>query len=325
MSGTIPDSRYTRRTNMAVGDTGIASLLQSPDVQSALKNVIANNLGDTSMADTSGTTGLGGALGAVLIGALLPRLVGNNGLGVDGVNGFNNHNQLTAADVTTQVGALLSMQDINEVKRDVFQAQAATAAEIATANLSSTTNTLQAEIANLQGQGLLAASIAENRYVMSNEVHEGTANVVAAIDNAAANSLAVTNALAASLAAGHAAIQAGIADSKYATLVAVNNDGDKTRALIEAINLADLNRQITIADNRITELLGDRRTVDSGITVTNNINQNQLQQQQQQQFANINTQLACLASELQRNTQSTVNLGTMTGTAQTANNTRVSG
>lgn len=296
---------------MAVETPSIASILQNVD----LKSLLGDNM-------TSTDTGLGGGmLGAVLIGALLPRLVGN-GLGVDGVAG---NNVLTAADVTTQVGALLNMQDINEVKRDVFQAQAAVASDIAASSLVNTTNTLQAEIANLQGQGVLAAAIAENRYVMSNEGHENASDVIANATANAASALATTNALSAALSAGHSAIQAQVADSKYATLIAVNSDGDKTRALIESINLASLNRQIIVADNRITELLGDRRTVDSGITVTNNINQNQLQQQQQQQFQNINTTLGILCSEMQRNTQSTINLGTMTGTTQTAANTRVSG
>lgn len=294
---------------MAVSSPDLASLLQNVDLKSILG-------GDMASTDT----GLGGGmLGAVLIGALLPRLVGN-GLGVDGVAG----NVLTAADVTTQVGALLSMQDINEVKRDVFQAQAATAAEIASATLSTTTNTLQSEIANLQGQAAILAGISDVKYTVSNEGHENAASIVANANANASNQLAVSNTLATSLAAGHAALSAQAADSKYATLVAINQDGDKTRALIESINLASLNRQIIVADNRITELLGDRRTVDSGITVTNNINQNQLQQQQQQQFQNINTTLGILCSEMQRNTQSTINLGTMNGTTQSAANTRVS-
>jgi len=273
------------------------------------------------MTDTSGN--LGSAAAGGFIGSAFSRLLTGNGInGIDGT--LAGHNVLTAADVTTQVGALLSMQDINEVKRDVWQAQAQTNLRIGEASTAEQIGTLNSEIANLQGQSGILAAVNEVKFTTANEVASGAAAVVANANMNASSALATTNALAASLAAGHAAIQAGIADSKYATLVAINADGDQTRALIQSINNADLNRQITVADNRIAELLGDRRTVDSGVTVTNNINQNQLQQQQQQQFTNINTSLACLAAELQRNTQSTVNLGTMVGTTQTASNTRVS-
>jgi len=105
----------------------------------------------------------------------------------------------------------------------------------------------------------------------------------------------------------------------------VNNDGEKTRALIQSIETANLNRQIVIAENKITELTHERSITSAGVNVTNNINQNQLQQQQQQQAFTTNGLLQQLIAE-QRVTQGVLNIGsgTVSGNSQTAANTKVS-
>ena len=105
----------------------------------------------------------------------------------------------------------------------------------------------------------------------------------------------------------------------------ITNDGDKTRALIQSIETANLNRELAVAQAQLGELRNEGRIRDSSVNVTNNINQNQLQTQMQQQIGVLTTAVSTLLGEVQRNTQSVVNLGTMTGNAQTANNTRVNG
>lgn len=115
-------------------------------------------------------------------------------------------------------------------------------------------------------------------------------------------------------------VNTNIMESKYELSRDITNDGEKTRALITANMVTDLNNQL--ADLRV-----QRAIADNGVTVTNNINQTQAQQQQQQQLGFVVNALSGVVAELQRNTQSVVNLGTMSGSAgtQTANNTRVNG
>jgi hypothetical protein len=115
-------------------------------------------------------------------------------------------------------------------------------------------------------------------------------------------------------------VNTNIMESKYELSRDITADGEKTRALITANMVTDLNNQL--ADLRV-----QRAIADNGVTVTNNINQNQAQQQQQQQLGFVVNALSGVVAELQRNTQSVVNLGTMSGSAgsQTANNTRVNG
>jgi len=112
-------------------------------------------------------------------------------------------------------------------------------------------------------------------------------------------------------------VNTNIMESKYEIAQTITNDGDKTRALITANMVTELNNQI--ADLRT------QRAVDSGnVTVTNNINQNQLQMQQQQQLVTTNGLLQQLLAE-QRITQGVLNIGsgTVSGNSQTAANTRV--
>ena len=90
-----------------------------------------------------------------------------------------------------------------------------------------------------------------------------------------------------------------------------------------------MNRQLSDANNAIIELRNEgrlnERTRGIEINMTNNQTQLQAQAQAQQQFQTLNGTLVTLLGEIQRNTQSVVNLGTMSGSAgqQTAANTRV--
>ena len=100
----------------------------------------------------------------------------------------------------------------------------------------------------------------------------------------------------------------------------VQNDGDKTRALITAQYEATLNRQLTDANAEIIELRGDNRlqSATAGITLnnTNNINQMQQQSQQQAQY----NHLASLIYGLGQNiTNGAINVGSGTLTASPTN------
>ena len=114
---------------------------------------------------------------------------------------------------------------------------------------------------------------------------------------------------------------------------AVNNDGDKTRALIQSIDKSNDSRAITNLSNEVTELRHDRRLQEAtgNITISNNNTatatqqQNQAQQQLQAQYQ-ILAQLAALNADVQSVKQSSVvfNSGTQTNSGnQAAANTRV--
>ena len=155
--------------------------------------------------------------------------------------------------------------------------------------------------------------------------------------------LALTNQLSQqslALANGLAGVNAAVKDvavaaerNAWAVTQAINNDGDKTRALIQSIDKTNDSRLITNLANEITELRNEQRLH----TATGNININNTntataianQQQQQQQFqilATLNAQLQNLANDVQAVRQGSVvfNSGTMRESGnQSAANTKV--
>jgi hypothetical protein len=89
--------------------------------------------------------------------------------------------------------------------------------------------------------------------------------------------------------------------------------------LITDINVAALNREITVVSNELAEARGDHRSTRDGITVTNNINQNQAQAQAQQQQILTNGLLSQLISA-QHATNTAVTIGNGNRPTQTASN-----
>jgi hypothetical protein len=155
------------------------------------------------------------------------------------------------------------------------------------------------------GQGVTNTHIAESAGILGVSVVNATAGTNNLV-------LSQTN-----------AINQNVIDSKYATLVAINTDGDKTRALIQDINTAALNRQIVVAENKLAEALSDHRFTKSGVEVTTVVNQAQAQSQAQQQAILTNQLLNTLVSELQVAKANIVNLGTMSGSAGQQSSTNV--
>ena len=246
--------------------------------------------------------------GGFVMGALLGRLLFNpNG---NDLNGNGSQNAAIDAAVAAALAnanqannnAMLLLKDIQDSSQEVLSAINASENAInSTVNATAQTalvQQLQAQIANLQGQGEIKVAVATSTGAIVNELHESTQQIGNQLDGITVSMLNGFNNVARE----------------------ITNDGDKTRALITANMVTDLN-------NQIADLRTQRHVADSGVNVTNNINQNQLQQQQQQQLGYVVNALNGVVSELQRNTQSVVNLGTMSGSAgsQTANNTRVNG
>jgi hypothetical protein len=284
---------------MAVDSTSTGSGI---DLNNLFQSAITGgNMGNIFGGGTDGS-------GGFVMGALLGRLLFNpNGNDLNG-----NVNQTAAIDAAVAAAlananqannnAMLLLKDIQDSSQEVLSAISASENAI-NSTVNSTAQTalvqqLQAQIANLQGQGEIKASVATSTGTIVNELHESTQQIGNQLDGITVSMLNGFNNVTRE----------------------ITNDGDKTRALITANMVTDLN-------NQIADLRTQRHVADSGVNVTNNINQNQLQQQQQQQLGYVVNALNGVVSELQRNTQSVVNLGTMSGSAgsQTANNTRVNG
>ena len=106
------------------------------------------------------------------------------------------------------------------------------------------------------------------------------------------------------------------------TQTAVYNDGDKTRALIVSQYEAALNRQLSDANAAVIALQSRFENAERSrgieVTTTNNINQMQQQTQQQQQYGQLYNALWALAQNIQ-NTNSAINVGSGTQTANPLN------
>jgi hypothetical protein len=111
-------------------------------------------------------------------------------------------------------------------------------------------------------------------------------------------------------------------ENRYELSKDINEDGDKTRALLVSQYEAALNRQLSDANAAVIALQNrfDNAERSRGIevTTTNNINQMQQQSQQQQQYSHLYNALWSLAQNIQ-NTNSAINVGSGTQTANPLN------
>lgn len=269
-----------------------------------------------------GNSGQGGAMGAGLGAGLVGGLLGTALFGRNGLGGVADGGVATAANVESVVNNTAILQGIADLKAAVPLAEAQVQLALAVS---------QADInANISGRAdsilstINTQSITNANYIAgvnSNVSQTGAMNLAATKDAAAMN-LAATN--AAALASERQA---------YAVTQAINNDGDKTRALIQSIDKTNDSRMITNLANEISDLKNSRNldVATGNITISNTNNatavaqQQQAQQQQQLQYQ-ILSQLGILAGDLQTVKQGQVifNSGAMTGSAtQAAANTRV--
>ena len=111
-------------------------------------------------------------------------------------------------------------------------------------------------------------------------------------------------------------------ENRYELSKDIQNDGDKTRALLTQQYEATLNRQLGEANAALVELrsqiaLGNA-TRGVEVNTTNNINQMQQQQQQQQQFGQLANLIWGLGQQIRSNNEA-INVGSGTQTANPVN------
>ncbi|MDK9585406.1 hypothetical protein [Lelliottia wanjuensis] len=243
-----------------------------------------------------GGDGFGGGIGGLLVGALLGRgfgFGGGFGGGYGGGGGCGDNGRVLETAILQQLGNVQAAVPLTALQ---------TQAQVAESTGSINNTTLQQTL--MLGGEIARASLAGQ---------QGFANVKDSVQN----SFAVLN----------AAVQNATSATNIGTLttaIAIRDDGDKTRALISSIDRDNLNRQLTVAENTITELrLNQCRREDTHgleIQMTNNQNQNQLQFQAQAQGLGWLQHGLNECNQWAKATNAQVNIGsgTLTGAAQNA-------
>ena len=240
------------------------------------------------MAGGGGTDGLGlcgGLIGGLILGSLLRN--GNGGL-FGGADGGAAGAALRSPPEQVSANMAL-MQSIGAVDKAVAVGTAA-----------------------------MEASQATQTIGITSQLNNTTASIANRVDGVKDT----VNAMAMVLAQQISGLSQTTMENRYELSKDINEDGDKTRALITAQYEAALNRQLSDANAAVIALQNrfDNAERSRGIevTTTNNINQMQQQSQQQQQYGQLYNALWCLAQGIQ-NTNSAINVGSGTQTANPLN------
>lgn len=276
---------------MAVGDVDTNSTLNSLLEGAKMNNLLGGGQGE----------GLGG-------GVLLGLLLGRSGI----LGGDNNALSSEKAAIDAAVAsALASANQANNnamlLLKDIQDTGQGLTATITSGNQDLMTSQLQGQISNLQGQSGILSAVDNSKASVINEIHESASDGINAL-----------NQVAGAMAAGFNSLNTNLLQGNASLAQVVTNDGDKTRALVQSIETANLQRQLGVAEARLMHQENAGLIRSGNVDVITNVNQNQIQTQQQQQQLATNSLLGQLISTIQHNTNSIVNLGTITGTNQAA-------
>lgn len=266
-----------------------------------------------AMVATGGTDnglGMGGGLiGGLVLGSLLRNgnLLGD-GRGVVG-EGCVTPSNLSAqlANVTdTQMNTTV-LQTLGDIKASV-------------------------PLAESQVQLALAGSTSDIRShigAVENTLTQGQFNINQNVSNAIAASLASQSVIKETVLTTSANNLQATLNSKFELAQVIQNDGEKTRALITSFENANTQRLLGERQDQINELLAEGRRRDDRhgieINMTNNQNQQQLQfQAQAQQIATLTNCMHVLGQNIQAQNQA-INIGGLQTANPTNTNTNVKG
>lgn len=245
----------------------------------------------------------GGLIGGVVLGALL-RNGGLGGLGGTDVGVTQASLASQLANVTDTLQNTTVMQTLGSIQASV-------------------------PLAESQVQLALAGATSDIRShigAVENTLTQGQMTINQNVSNAIASSLASQSVIKETvLTTGAANLQATL-NSKFELSQVIQNDGEKTRALITSFENANIQRLLGERQDEINELRNEGRRRDDRhgieINMVNNQNQNQLQaQQQQQQIANLTACLHGVSQLAQATNQQLIigNTGVASGGNQTSN------
>jgi len=251
---------------------------------------MAEILQPSGMMMSGGGDGFGFGGGGLIGGLILGSLLRNNGnlLGGDGAGG-------------AALGATLrNPPEQNQANMDLMAAIGAVDKSVA---ISTAT---------------MEASQATQTLGITTQLNNVASSLAARTDNV--KDVVNTNAVA--LMQGQNAIQQNVMENRYELSKDIQEDGDKTRALIVQQYEATLNRQLGEANAALIELRSDNRLAERTrgieVTTTNNINQMQQQQQQQAQYGQLANLIWGLSQSI-RNDNSAINVGSGTQTSTPTN------
>jgi len=204
------------------------------------------------MPETSGLGGLGGGIGGLLIGALLGSrggLFGNNwGSGVGGPAAA-----AVAADVVLNPAFQSLQNQISNLSNEVDSNQILAGITSVNQNISGTSRDIGRDIAGL------ATSQAQGNFTTLTSINGLGRDITAAQTQALINSLQNFNTLQGNLTtstnqiiAQGTALAAQSAQCCCEVKQAIANDGNETRALINALNVQNLTAQLNDAKSQIS-------------------------------------------------------------------------
>lgn len=199
----------------------------------------------------------------------------------------------------------------------------------AAATLRSPPEQVQANMSLMAAIGGVDKSVAVSTTQMEASQATQTLGITTQLNNVASSLASRTdgvkdtvNAMAMVLAQQLNGVQQQVMENRYVLAQDVQNDGDKTRALLTQQYEAALNRQITDANARVVALETRFDTAERSrgieITTTNNINQMQQQAQQQAQYGQLANMIWGLSQSI-RNDNSAINVGSGTQTSTPTN------
>ena len=244
--------------------------------------------------------GAGAGLGAGLLGGVLGgALLGNGGLG----GNRNGEGIVTPAMLTAGLAGVTDTLQNTTVVQTLGSIQAAIPLAEAQVQLALAGTTAQLQLALTTNAD--AAALANS--LTNQNIASTTATVLAA-------QIGIKDAVTAYGVANLTATK----DAQYATAVAISSSTKEILAALVEQNTANLQRQLTVAEQALLGSNFDARARGIEINTTNNINQMQQQQQQQQQFANLYGMIAGLNQSI-RSTNEAINVGSGTLTASPTN------
>lgn len=237
-----------------------------------------------------GGLGGGGLIGGLILGALLR----------------NNGNFFGGGDGAGVAGAVLrNPPEQNQANMDLMAGIGSIAKDVAVSTAA------------------MEASQANQTIGITSQFNNTTASLAARVEGVKEAVNAGTMVLAQQI----NGVEKSIMENRYALSQDIQNDGDKTRALLVQQYEATLNRQLTDANAAVIALQTrfDAAERARGIEVnnTNNINQMQQQQQQQNQYGQLANLIWGLGQSI-RDTNSAINVGSGTQTStNTPTNTNI--
>lgn len=222
----------------------------------------------TIIPGMSGGDGLGG--GGIVTGLILGSLLRNGGLGLDG-------NRTVAGIDPVLASSLGAMQtELSDIKASVPY------------------NEGQVQLALAQAVAQLTLQANNNTQAISNQANTNTQMLQQSFATAALQSATNQDLIARDI----ASVDTNVDRQSTAIQIAIKDDGEKTRALITSNTIADLQRQLGVAQLTALEERGNHRSERDRISIETTVNQNQNQlQMQQQQQTNILAQMLGILGE----------------------------